>query len=165
MLKTDNNLKLVLMALVVGLSSFSVAFSQQEEITLTTYYSSPYGSYKELRANQMSVGVAYTTGSAPVTVIPTDSVIISRNMGIGISAPTEELSPASLTNVGNLDVRDVWVRKANNWASLLSGTSNYIYEEGREEGMGGWWDPGGPGDPGSGGTGGHNNPWCNSNPN
>jgi len=41
----------------------SLAFAADETITITTYYPSPSGSYNELRANRMAVGVGTTMPS------------------------------------------------------------------------------------------------------
>lgn len=50
--------------LVSSLFIFSLTFAQNEEsVTITTYYPSPYGVYHELRVDQMAVGSAYSNPS------------------------------------------------------------------------------------------------------
>lgn len=61
---------------------FSSVFCQ-ESITITTYYPSPYGSYNELRANQMSIGSSYASSS-----LSDGNFIVSGNVGIGIASPS-----------------------------------------------------------------------------
>lgn len=51
----------ILMLLLCGI--FSTIFAQ-EQITITTYYPSPFGSYRELRTNRMAVS---PTRAMPVT--------------------------------------------------------------------------------------------------
>lgn len=50
--------------LVSSLFIFSLTFAQNEEsVTITTYYPSPYGVYHELRVDQMPIGSAYSNHS------------------------------------------------------------------------------------------------------
>ena len=57
---------------------FSLVFAQNEDaITITTYYPSPYGVYHELRVDQMAVGSAYSNPSAnPLS----DGLIVAGNI-------------------------------------------------------------------------------------
>ena len=55
--------KLVLAALFIFLFSIS-AFSQDEVISFTTYYPSPYGIYKELRSQHVAIGDTFINNSA-----------------------------------------------------------------------------------------------------
>jgi hypothetical protein len=71
-----------------NLSLVSLTFSQTESLTITTYYPSPFGSYRELRANQMAVGSGY---QAAATVIPANSLIVEGNVGIGTETPSERI--------------------------------------------------------------------------
>ena len=64
---------------------FSSVFSE-EAISITTYYPSPYGSYSELRANQMSIGNSYVSSSLSDGIL-----IVSGNVGIGIASPSYKL--------------------------------------------------------------------------
>jgi hypothetical protein len=123
MSKVENIVMIIFIISAAVLFSLSAIFAEKEDITITTYYSSPFGSYEELRANQISVGSSY----ASLSSIPANSVIISGNMGIGTSLPTIVASPANGATVGNLDVRDVWIRKVSNWASLISGAPSLVF--------------------------------------
>ncbi|MCX5709975.1 MAG: hypothetical protein NT088_04520 [Candidatus Omnitrophica bacterium] len=61
----------------------SSAFSQNtEEITFTTYYPSPYGSYVEMHANKIAVGSGYQG-----TVPPDNSLIVQGSVNIGTASP------------------------------------------------------------------------------
>ena len=78
--------------------------AQEENITITTYYPSPYGSYKELRAQRMAIGATYYSdanacwddppGSCPAgaTIIPSNAnLIVEGNVGIGTPTPSYKL--------------------------------------------------------------------------
>ncbi|MFH0827319.1 MAG: hypothetical protein V1923_05510 [Candidatus Omnitrophota bacterium] len=63
----------------------------QETLTITTYYPSPYGSYNELRANelrvkQMTVGSAYQSES-----LADGELLVSGSIGIGTITPRSKL--------------------------------------------------------------------------
>lgn len=87
------------------------AFSQ-EEIQITTYYPSPYGSYRELRANRLAIGEAYSEysnfcwdGVCAETVDSDASLIIAGNVGIGTHEPYQQLhilgdNPAIRLSIG-----------------------------------------------------------------
>ncbi|MEW6100710.1 MAG: hypothetical protein AB1481_00230 [Candidatus Omnitrophota bacterium] len=49
--------------LTIILSLFPVLLLSQEDITITTYYPSPFGSYRELRAQRMAIGDTYFDGA------------------------------------------------------------------------------------------------------
>ncbi len=81
---------------------FYFAFAA-EEITITTYYPSPYGSYKELRTQRMAIGASYYDGSAycwgdsivgtcsqidPGTPTPDVDLIIEGIVAIGTATPS-----------------------------------------------------------------------------
>jgi hypothetical protein len=113
------------------LSLFSLSFPA-ETITITTYYPSPFGSYRELRAQRMAIGANYS-GSAycwspeACTNQITDNnvnLIVEGNVGIGTANPT---SPAPNGQPGNLDVNDIYLRSKGMWASnLLSSSSTFV---------------------------------------
>jgi len=71
--------------LVLTLFSFGVC---QERLTITTYYPSPYGVYKELRTDQISVGSGYRgyTLNNGVMLIET-----GLGIGLGNANPTARL--------------------------------------------------------------------------
>lgn len=57
-----------------------------EEITITTYYPSPYGSYDQLTANDMKIGSGYSASS-----FVNDGLIVQGNVGIGTATPSQKL--------------------------------------------------------------------------
>jgi hypothetical protein len=80
-----------------------------EEITITTYYPSPYGSYHELRSQKMAVGTTYINSSAAcwasstctVNIIPpATDLIVEGSVGIGTIAPLSKLSINGGVHVG-----------------------------------------------------------------
>lgn len=58
----------------------------EETITITTYYPSPYGSYNELRANQMSIGSDYADDT-----LSNGYLIVRNRVGIGTPVPAATL--------------------------------------------------------------------------
>ena len=61
--------KLLLVILVLSVASICYAADETEEITLTTYYPAPYGTYEQLQSNMLAIG----SGAA----MPTDDGVIS----------------------------------------------------------------------------------------
>lgn len=108
--------KIVLICFIFILSMLSVqivSFAQtNEDITITTYYPSPYGSYRELTSHRMKVGRTYHDSSV---VVSDDNLIIEGNVGVGVVSPS---SPApNAATKGNLDVNDIYLRSVNRWLS------------------------------------------------
>lgn len=70
-----------------------------EDITITTYYPSPFGSYNELTANQMKIGAVY---SAAATAFEPDGLLVEGSVGIGTSTPASvvKLDIAGTENFG-----------------------------------------------------------------
>ncbi len=71
--------------LMLGL--FSLGFSE-ETLTITTYYPSPYGSYRELTSYRMKIGTNYS-GSG--TTVGDNNLIVEGTAGIGTPIPTYQL--------------------------------------------------------------------------
>jgi len=84
----------------VGLLSFLLFFSSNfsfaEDITITTYYPSPYGSYRELRSARMAIGDNYIDGVAYTwEAVDGDGgevdyradLVVEGNVGIGTASP------------------------------------------------------------------------------
>ena len=88
-----------MMGLVIGFYNLS-CFAQEEgeTITVTTYYLSPYGIYKELRTKKMAIGDNYSDSSQYYwedTFPNIDSeadLIVEGNVGIGTTDPRKELN-------------------------------------------------------------------------
>ena len=75
--------------LLIFVLFFAIPFCfSQEEITLTTYYPSPYGIYFELRADKLAVGSSYRG----VTTLADGELIVSNSLGVGTNNPTYQLT-------------------------------------------------------------------------
>ena len=98
-----------------------------EEITITTYYPSPVGIYKELRAKKMAIGEDYYNPSSYSwgSEISSDAdLVVEGRVGIGTENPQEELHVAGDTEIeGNLKVEGNLKLKDHTGTidSLLSG--------------------------------------------
>lgn len=68
-----------------------------EDMTITTYYPSPYGSYNELTAHKMKIGTTYS-GSG--TAISDNNLIVQGTVGIGDPTPDNGLKLDVEGNVG-----------------------------------------------------------------
>jgi len=85
------NLVLIgIIGLVIGFYT-SFGFTQEgETLTITTYYPSPYGVYKELRAKKMAIGDSYYDASRYVWGDDIDSdadLVVEGKVGIGTMRP------------------------------------------------------------------------------
>jgi len=72
-----------------------------EEISITTYYPSPVGIYKELRAKRMAIGDSFYNsshycweGSCTVSVDSDADLVVEGKVGIGTTDPEKELHVA-----------------------------------------------------------------------
>jgi hypothetical protein len=103
-------IRLVLICVIVFLICV-ISIYAQETLTITTYYPSPEGSYREIRSTRMAIGDTWmnsatypwdTDGGAPEgTEIQQDAdLIVEGNVGIGTTNPTEKLE----VDGGNLRV-------------------------------------------------------------
>ena len=94
--------------MLVVLTAFFLTVYADDRITVSTYYPSPYGSYRDLDANQMRIGVNYTQQP---TAAPVSGLIVEGNVGIGTNSPQTKL-----------DVRDGYIRASvdsgNNMAQI-----------------------------------------------
>jgi len=89
-----------------------VVYAQDESVTITTYYPSPYGVYRELRANQMTIGSAYMKNA-----VSDGNLFVSGNVGVGTASPVITAPNGKIT--GNMDVNDIFLRGATppRWVS------------------------------------------------
>ncbi len=88
------------LVLAMGLFfAFGLSAGFAEEITLTTYYPSPYGVYEEMRSKKMAIGDAYYDSSShcwpggpcPSVIDGAADLVVEGNVGIGTTNPSEEL--------------------------------------------------------------------------
>ncbi|MDD5155700.1 MAG: tail fiber domain-containing protein [Candidatus Omnitrophica bacterium] len=96
------------LAFFVAFPSF--LFAADESITVTTYYPSPYGVYREMRAQRMAVGDNYVQGSSYcwdgtcTTTINADAdLVVEGNVGIGTTNPVTKLDVRESGNQINID--------------------------------------------------------------
>jgi len=82
-------MKKIFLFLSLLIINYGILFA--EEITITTYYPSPFGSYNELTANQMKIGAAY---SAAATAFEPNGLLVEGDVGIGTSNPSGSLEVA-----------------------------------------------------------------------
>jgi len=66
-----------------------------DSVTITTYYPSPYGIYREVRAKRMAIGDSYTASASyswdTGTIDPVADLVVEANVGIGTSTPGARL--------------------------------------------------------------------------
>ena len=89
----------ILINLIFPPSSF--ALTEEETLTITTYYPAPYGVYNEMRAKRMAVGANYYNGSAypwntggPCTgneICKNTDLVVQGRVGIGTEKPGAKL--------------------------------------------------------------------------
>jgi hypothetical protein len=76
---------------------FSLFVFAEESITITTYYPSPYGSYKALSAWKMGVGTNYSN-STNMGTLSDSNLIVEGSVGIGTTSPTQKLDVSGTVN-------------------------------------------------------------------
>jgi len=105
-------------SLFLTLGLFSLCFPQ-ESVTVTTYYPSPYGSYRELTAYRMKIGTNYSGAGISVA---DNNLIVEGNVGIGVVNPSYRLDVAGDINTSG-DVR-------KNGSAYIN--PDYVFEPGYE---------------------------------
>jgi hypothetical protein len=94
---------------------FSLVFAA-ETLTISTYYPSPYGSYGELRSQNVAIGDNYTdvtqycwqgTGVCTNTIPTATDLVVEGNVGIGTSNPVGNMLDVASTAgaAGNSAIR------------------------------------------------------------
>ena len=102
-----------------------------EDLTITTYYPSPYGSYNALQANRLGVGDNNGDSALTFADVPTNpgEVWIAGNVGIGTIAPQEflQVSEGSLnTERRALRVGSSYVLNIQNY--INNGADSAIFQ-------------------------------------
>ncbi len=85
-----------LIILIFGFFSLCFAADEGETLTITTYYPSPYGSYRQLTADQIAIGSAYRNPT-----YADGSLYVQGNVGIGTTAPVAKLDVSGGVKVAN----------------------------------------------------------------
>jgi len=101
-----------ILTIIIILFSLSSVHAQEESITITTYYPSPYGVYNQLQTNSFGVGDNNGDGVLNAGDVPTTTgdVWIKGNVGIGTTNPNNRLSIGTQANpFGVSDAGDVVV--------------------------------------------------------
>ena len=101
--------RILLVILVLSVASICYAADETEEITLTTYYPAPYGTYEQLQSNMLAIG----SGAA----MPTDDGVISFE-------PRDE--PTGVAEGGiyyNSVDHEFKYHNGTNWRSIVRGSS------------------------------------------
>jgi len=93
-----------------------LVFATDETLTITTYYPSPYGNYRQLSADQITIGSTYRNPT-----YADGNLYVQGNVGIGTTSPTSKL------HVVGLPVY------ANNAAAIAGGlTAGALYRTGSD---------------------------------
>src|SRR3990167_4186806 len=98
----------ILINLIFPPSSF--ALTEEETLTITTYYPAPYGVYNEMRAKRMAVGANYYNGSAYPwntggvcmgnEICKNTDLVVQGRVGIGTTRPANKLDVEGAMAVG-----------------------------------------------------------------
>ncbi len=118
---------------------FATIVLAAEEITITTYYPSPYGSYNSLQTDKLGVGDNNSDGFLNSADVPTTSgdVWIKGKVGIGI-IPTQKLDVAGYIKAQHpffiASSTDCW-RSGSGWntvvhTTVIAGNSGGWYNTG-----------------------------------
>ncbi len=86
MFKLKKLLPVSLSFFLLSLPSFLFAADEGETLTITTYYPSPYGSYRQLTADQIAIGSTYRNPT-----YADGSLYVQGKVGIGTTSPTATL--------------------------------------------------------------------------
>lgn len=105
--------KITVILFALFLMTISLAFAQEDSITITTYYPSPYGSYNQLQTKSLGVGDnnddgAIDNGDVPST--PGDAWIAGK-VGIGTTAPKAKLEVDGGIKLGQ-DIQECNINRA-----------------------------------------------------
>jgi len=114
----------LVLSISFSIRGYSEQQTNKEEIVLTTYYPTPYGDYREMRAERMAVGKDWRSAAnvcweggkcSNPDIAPDTNLVVEGNVGIGSTYKPQTVVPNS--KPGNLDVNDVYLRSAEAWVS------------------------------------------------
>lgn len=112
--------KIMLMAVSL-IPSLAFAQTQPEQLTITTYYPSPYGSYRELTTYKMKIGTTYS-GSG--TTVADNNLIVEGSVLIG-SITLPATGPKLYIGNGSIEATEVRAFETNGgYAFMERGTDN-----------------------------------------
>lgn len=103
--------------------SLVFAQTQPEQLTITTYYPSPYGSYRDLTTYQMKIGsgAAYTGSGG---FLP-NSLIIEGSLAIGAATIPTSTAPKLYIGNGNVEATGFYAFETNGANAFMErGTDN-----------------------------------------
>ncbi|MCX5696231.1 MAG: hypothetical protein NTW18_06230 [Candidatus Omnitrophica bacterium] len=107
-------MKKLLLIIAVSFLGYITVFAG-ENIPIATYYPSPYGSYIELRSDQMSIGSGYRA-----TTLPSNGLIVQGQVNIGATSAASYGGVQTELDVnGEIAASDVWVKNKSKWVSTV----------------------------------------------
>jgi hypothetical protein len=130
----------------IGLSIFILfsfsSIASSEDITITTYYPSPYGSYRELRATRVAIGDNYIDssqycwgGGCTNTIDANADLVVEGNVEIGTVTSQHSLAVAGTAGTGGRGIHlvtndeAIWGTNTNGSITrmLFYGADNNVY--------------------------------------
>lgn len=111
--------------MIIGALAFvliSAGFAWAESLTITTYYPSPYGSYRELSAKRVKIGTTYSGSGVSIT---DDDLIVEGRVGIGNSDPGTFASYKMTTYGGGVLVAGIPAGGAAGFNATSIGSDSY----------------------------------------
>ena len=114
------------------------SFVYAEELSITTYYPSPYGNYREMRAKRMAIGDSYINGASYCwegtcsnSIGSSASLVVERRVGIGELKPDEMLHVVGKVKIvdGTQGEGKVLTSNANgvaSWQDPPNGGANFL---------------------------------------
>ncbi|MFH1248107.1 MAG: hypothetical protein V1490_03035 [Candidatus Omnitrophota bacterium] len=76
----------------------------EDQLTITTYYPSPYGNYRELSAQRMKIGTTYSGSGTTVT---DNNLIVEGSVGIGTASPQAKLDVDGGIKIGSDNICNI----------------------------------------------------------
>jgi hypothetical protein len=123
--------------LILSVFAFSflpfLAFSQ-ETLTISTYYPSPYGNYRELRAQRMAIGDNYINGASyswdTGTIDANADLVVEGNVGIGTANPLTYLNVVgpNVPTMGQIRIDSADAQSITFWSGG-SQTAHWYYSK------------------------------------